>query len=581
MSTQFQNANKIKFMPLPYIGMYDLDVIYQSSDAELLYQVLYKINEIAQSQNIIIDNFEKVVEWAQTQIETFTSEQLKQWLEDGTLSELINMAIDLNNLYLVQNISEMTDHSKLYVLASDGYVYQWNGEEFTSTGLLFTSLIDGISTVYVNTMNYETVLPDLNTATKNTLYQIFLTSNSTPDNFPVTLTDERGRYLLFNFDNTKNGNYQILIDVNGTMYYRQYSGNILWTEWNTSELSNNFRYTITAANYNTYLPDVNNINSSVNYNLLFAKGSTSIPANLPFTAMPQSADSLMLINYVTQRYEGSIQLLIGEGVLYWRTRINQTTYREWVNLLSQNISNIYITANDGSLLRACLNNTGANIYVNCDIDVLTEFKSVYGDDFFENYNDDYYRDVYKRGIPLQNNMFFNAKYSVTCNYTGDNVSVINKFSAFNSVKSFYLKGLTLLSNNVRYGIHDDYDPGGYIERTYENCNITHTGSYQRCIGGGLATSTLINIKDCIFNTTDGEYAVTYHNNVNVGSSFLSITNCYFINGSIRISYYGDYDKQSYVLVSNNRVTLPIKKSAEGTATIDNITLYEFNNEVVS
>lgn len=89
MGTQFQNANKIKFMPLPYIGMFDLDVIYQTSDAELLYQVLYKLNEIAKSQNIIIDNFQKVIEWATEQIEKFTKEQLEEWLEDGTLENLL------------------------------------------------------------------------------------------------------------------------------------------------------------------------------------------------------------------------------------------------------------------------------------------------------------------------------------------------------------------------------------------------------------------------------------------------------------------------------------------------------------
>lgn len=90
MSTQFQNANKIKFMPLPYIDMFDLDVIYQTSDAELLYQVLFKLNEIAKSQNIVIDNFQKVLDWATCQIEKFTKEQLEEWLNDGTFESIIN-----------------------------------------------------------------------------------------------------------------------------------------------------------------------------------------------------------------------------------------------------------------------------------------------------------------------------------------------------------------------------------------------------------------------------------------------------------------------------------------------------------
>lgn len=99
MGTQFQNANKIKFMPLPYIGMFDLDVIYQTSDAELLYHVLYKLNEIAKSQNIIIDNFQKIIEWATEKIEEFTKEQLEEWLNDGTLENLINQIGHIMRVY--------------------------------------------------------------------------------------------------------------------------------------------------------------------------------------------------------------------------------------------------------------------------------------------------------------------------------------------------------------------------------------------------------------------------------------------------------------------------------------------------
>lgn len=87
--SDFDSNKKIKLMPLPYIGMFDLDLIYQASDVELLYQILSKVNEIAQSQNIIIDNFEKILEWAQSQIENYTKEQLQEWLADGTLENMI------------------------------------------------------------------------------------------------------------------------------------------------------------------------------------------------------------------------------------------------------------------------------------------------------------------------------------------------------------------------------------------------------------------------------------------------------------------------------------------------------------
>lgn len=121
MSTQFQNANKIKFMPLPYIGMFDLDVIYQTSDAELLYQVLYKLNEIAKSQNIIVDNFEKVVQWATEQIETFTRQQLQEWLSDGTMADIINEEV-------FGELNTKIDNMKIpfTVIIGDSYVLQPN-----------------------------------------------------------------------------------------------------------------------------------------------------------------------------------------------------------------------------------------------------------------------------------------------------------------------------------------------------------------------------------------------------------------------------------------------------------------------
>lgn len=87
--SDFQQNKKLNLLPLPYIGMYDLDLIYQTSDVELLYQILSKVNEIAQSQNIIIDNFEKILDWALNQIEKFTKEQLEEWLNNGTLENMI------------------------------------------------------------------------------------------------------------------------------------------------------------------------------------------------------------------------------------------------------------------------------------------------------------------------------------------------------------------------------------------------------------------------------------------------------------------------------------------------------------
>lgn len=124
----FKVPNKINFMPLPNISMFDLDVIYQTSDAELLYQVLFKVNEVAKSQNIIIENFKKVLDWATCQIEKFTKEQLKEWLEDGTLENLI-----LSSLQILKAI-DTTDSLKEQTNLVVGQTYKTLGKRGIDDG---------------------------------------------------------------------------------------------------------------------------------------------------------------------------------------------------------------------------------------------------------------------------------------------------------------------------------------------------------------------------------------------------------------------------------------------------------------
>lgn len=116
--SDFNTNKKINFLPLPYIGLYDLDLIYQTSDVELLYQIISKVNEIAQSQNIIIDNFEKILDWAKNQIEQYTKEQLQEWLDDGTLENLISGIIRPNYITTEGDFEKFKD-STTWILAND------------------------------------------------------------------------------------------------------------------------------------------------------------------------------------------------------------------------------------------------------------------------------------------------------------------------------------------------------------------------------------------------------------------------------------------------------------------------------
>ena len=54
------NSN-IKKIPMPFIGMFDLDVIYQTSDIEMLYQLLEKVNALINNVNQINANIISLV----------------------------------------------------------------------------------------------------------------------------------------------------------------------------------------------------------------------------------------------------------------------------------------------------------------------------------------------------------------------------------------------------------------------------------------------------------------------------------------------------------------------------------------
>lgn len=157
--SDFQTNKKLNLLPLPYIGMYDLDLIYQTSDVELLYQILSMANKIAESQNIIIDNFEKVLDWAQNQIEQYTKEQLQQWLDDGTLENLISNMLNISRYY------DYTEQIKNSLILQEG--------------------------MYINVKGYD----------ENNLYNgtFFITSTKPLDRFYITL---------------QNSLYGVLIDSN-------------------------------------------------------------------------------------------------------------------------------------------------------------------------------------------------------------------------------------------------------------------------------------------------------------------------------------------------------------------------------
>lgn len=76
----------------PYPTAYDETLSYY----EEVCKIAYKLNEIINAQNNLQASFEQIVDWVNTQLKTYTIEQLQEWLDDGTLA---NMIANMMNLY--------------------------------------------------------------------------------------------------------------------------------------------------------------------------------------------------------------------------------------------------------------------------------------------------------------------------------------------------------------------------------------------------------------------------------------------------------------------------------------------------
>ncbi len=223
-------------------------------------------------------------------------------------------------------------------------------------------------------------------------------------------------------------------------------------------------------------------------------------------------------------------------------------------------------------------------------DLIKEYKNVYGESFFDNFNDA----TTNRGIELQNNiqLIFETNTLVTCNYEGTNKNVQELFSAFYP-KDYgcTIDNITLKTQNIRYSIHDERN-GAEMPNTnkYLNCKITHDstntqwGAHQ-CIGGGFGMNSTVIIENCVFNSIGFDYAVSYHNNNDWNArdyeSKVIINNCFFVNGGFYIGSFGYGEKISTAYVSNSSFAKDAKIDHIHNSinnSIDNVDLYKWGNE---
>lgn len=105
-------------------------------------------------------------------------------------------------------------------------------------------------------------------------------------------------------------------------------------------------------------------------------------------------------------------------------------------------------------------------------------------------------------------------------------------SPLNIKGSSCLKGLTIISKNTRYTVHDDYYDNLNSTRLIEECTFISEGNtLHRVWGSGYRSGFDWRFRNCIFKTDVlDEYCASFHNNVYFATpARITFENCRFIN----------------------------------------------------
>lgn len=140
--------------PFGFYCQHVLPLVYDESLSyyEVLCKLQAKLNEVIKTQNDLQEAFQNLLNWVNTQLETYTKEQLQGWMDDGTFDKLVNVT-KLNNLQLLLE----TKINDIYVSVNN---YPVLDGETDDTNRLQRALNDTINKILV--IPYGTTLNILN-----------------------------------------------------------------------------------------------------------------------------------------------------------------------------------------------------------------------------------------------------------------------------------------------------------------------------------------------------------------------------------------------------------------------------------
>ena len=524
----------------------------------------------------------------------------------------------VNNLIIQNNPTEGNSELIDIRLGADGKAYKTAGEAVRSQ----VKLAMRVYPFVFDKSNYQS----MNDLPFNAVFTMaFSSADNVLDNYPMGAHSDTALVITKNKNSQKvtSGDIQIVIKANN-FWMRTYvkrDGEQLeyWSNWldllggyaSKTDMTNSLKYRLNSIGWITNKSKYQSMND--------------LPFNSVFTLAFSSADNVLddyptgahsrtytgfNINASTSKYSiGDKQIIIGNSSIFQRTYENGK-FGQWVtnNFASQEVVNSEISkntpitvkksggANFTSLLEAILSVTTKNkevIVYDGIYDLEEEFKAYYGEDFFNTYTtSSVVGIILKDGIHLR----FSNNAKVVFNYTGNNTVVNSRFSPLNSgLGGFILDNVTIEAKNCRYCVHDERGANtDRYENIYRGCTMVLDNSEnpgwgsKQCIGGGLGEDGYIIIENCRFESKGISSAqagiVSYHNSSSANAkSNVTIKDCYFEGlGTIRCSWYGQSQKETIFLLSNNNIGSQIvirKETSDGSSPYENIKVIEWNNHL--
>lgn len=299
-----------------------------------------------------------------------------------------------------------------------------------------------------------------------------------------------------------------------------------------------------------------------------------------FSNIKYNNNTIAAISNSTEPYNYGTFTPTNDGYLYVTLPTNSTAILSQAVIRPVNDDTIFINPSD-DVIGLMLAGAGRHIHFNAGTyNIIQLYKNRYGSTFFDTYAGYSGRGIEFAGLPVKRNTHITASTGARfqCYYAGENTSVPTNFAAFALEGGVTLENLFIVGNNIRNCIHDDFDNSFEGITIIRNCTLVNDNIV---LAGGLAIHDTVYIENCICHNQNvaAVYDFSYHNNGDADAqSKIIIRDNYCIN-TIRVAYYGSSTKKTDVIITNNSVNAAIIHGAESGATVDNLTWYDWNNEI--